>query len=292
MSDRSRPPVDHPDELLAGYVDGSATPRERVAVQSHLASCAQCREEAELASAARTALASLPELAPPGLARQGVAALRQPAVNVVPGGAEGDAHQRQGAGAPPRIPPRRRIAWVPALAAAAIVAIAGLIALPILLRGGGGTATAPSKAGREATPTQSPLPALVDRGASYTPATLNALAKGLAPLARQVEGAPPSPTPAPNHPAAGTPLASPSIPPRFAAAASADYAASNTALVCLVTGGGLESDAVPVYLETATFKGVPAYIGAFARTGARLNFVVVAVGRSACQPLYSASQPA
>jgi anti-sigma factor RsiW len=291
MSDRSRPAVDHPDELLAGYVDGSATPGERAAVEAHLASCAQCREEAELASAGRTALASLPDLEAPGLARQGLASLRQSPVTLVPGGAERDADREPAADEPVRIPHGRRIAWVPALAAAAVVVIAGLIALPVLLRGGGGTASAPSKEGREATPTESPLPALVDQGTSYTPATLNALAQSLAPRAKEVLAATPVPHYAAESPAAGVPLASPTAAGRTAAD-SADYAASNAALVCLVTGGGLEADAVPVYLEEATFKGVPAYIGAFARTGARLNFVVVVVSRNGCQPLYSASQPA
>ena len=73
---------------------------------------------------------------------------------------------------------------------------------------------------------------------------------------------------------------------------AADQATSRTALDCLIGGGGLEANALPLYLERATFKGVPAYIGAFARPGSRLNLVVVAVSEGTCQPLYTLTQPA
>ena len=52
---------DHPEELLAAYVDGALGTSERAAVDAHLASCARCREEIELSRSARTALRSLPE---------------------------------------------------------------------------------------------------------------------------------------------------------------------------------------------------------------------------------------
>jgi hypothetical protein len=58
-------PPDHPEELLAGYVDGSATAHERAAVDAHLASCARCREEVDLARGALAALRTLPELESP-----------------------------------------------------------------------------------------------------------------------------------------------------------------------------------------------------------------------------------
>ena len=57
----------HPEELLAGYVDGSAAPDERRAVEAHLATCGRCREEVDLAMSSHAALASLPELAAPGV---------------------------------------------------------------------------------------------------------------------------------------------------------------------------------------------------------------------------------
>jgi anti-sigma factor RsiW len=286
MSDRPYPPEDHPEELLAGYVDGSATPQERVAVEAHLASCQRCREEAGLAAAARTALASLPQLDPPGLARLGVPGLRGTGLKAVPDTTE-EATRSAPAKQPQRIPGGGRPAWVPALAAAVIVVIAGLVSLPFLLRGGGGAATARSTPAAPG-PSESPVPALLDVGASYTPATLNVLAKRLAPAARLAELAP-STTPGATQPAFGS-GATPGL--GKVATDSADRAASRGALDCLVAGGGLEQDAVPVYLEAATFKGVPAYIGAFARPGSRLNLVVVAVSRGTCQPLYTLSRPA
>ena len=64
----------HPDELLADYVDGSLTPEEGAAVDAHLASCARCRAEVDVASRAARALASLPEpRAPAGVTDAAIA---------------------------------------------------------------------------------------------------------------------------------------------------------------------------------------------------------------------------
>src|SRR6266540_1749327 len=76
MTDGDGARTEHPDELLAGYVGGSASSDERRTVEAHLAGCSQCRDDLALAMAARTALASLPQLDAPGLAAQGVEALR------------------------------------------------------------------------------------------------------------------------------------------------------------------------------------------------------------------------
>jgi putative zinc finger protein len=58
----------HPEELLAGYVDGTLSAQERAAVESHVAGCARCSREIELATSARSALRSLPEVpAPAGI---------------------------------------------------------------------------------------------------------------------------------------------------------------------------------------------------------------------------------
>lgn len=63
---------EHPDELLAEYVDGSLSSEERAAVGAHLAGCHRCREETALASEARTALRGLPEVAAAGGAAMAV----------------------------------------------------------------------------------------------------------------------------------------------------------------------------------------------------------------------------
>lgn len=51
----------HPEDLLAGYVDGTLTQDERAGVGAHLSDCAVCREEVELAGRAVTALSALAE---------------------------------------------------------------------------------------------------------------------------------------------------------------------------------------------------------------------------------------
>jgi hypothetical protein len=51
----------HPEELLSGYVDGTLPNEERAVVDAHLATCATCREEVELAHEALTALEALEE---------------------------------------------------------------------------------------------------------------------------------------------------------------------------------------------------------------------------------------
>jgi putative zinc finger protein len=51
----------HPEELLSGYVDGTLTNEERAVVDAHLATCATCGEEVELAREALMALEALEE---------------------------------------------------------------------------------------------------------------------------------------------------------------------------------------------------------------------------------------
>jgi hypothetical protein len=59
---------DHPEELLAGYTEGSLGADERARVEAHLATCELCQEEVDLAAEGLTTLSSLPELdAPKGI---------------------------------------------------------------------------------------------------------------------------------------------------------------------------------------------------------------------------------
>ena len=55
----------HPEELLAGYVDGTLSAQERAAVEAHVAGCARCSREIGLATRARSALRSLEEVPAP-----------------------------------------------------------------------------------------------------------------------------------------------------------------------------------------------------------------------------------
>jgi hypothetical protein len=65
--------MSHPEELLAGYVDGSLAPAEREEVELHLRGCARCREDVTAAERSRNLLKELPEVpAPDGLARRAV----------------------------------------------------------------------------------------------------------------------------------------------------------------------------------------------------------------------------
>jgi hypothetical protein len=108
----------HPLDQLAPYVDGSLTGPERLEVERHLASCAQCRSEVAVATEARAALRSMPEVeAPTDL---GVSALE----------AMGTREARHAG-------PPRWVRAMPFVAAAAVVALLA-ITLPRL---GGGTAS-------------------------------------------------------------------------------------------------------------------------------------------------------
>src|SRR5439155_16964287 len=65
MSDRTASA--HPDELLAGFVDGTLPAEERATVERHVAECVRCADEVSLAAQARSALRALPLLKAPGL---------------------------------------------------------------------------------------------------------------------------------------------------------------------------------------------------------------------------------
>jgi hypothetical protein len=53
---------EHPEELLADYVERTLGADDRARVEEHLATCERCRDEVQLAGQARAALLSLPEL--------------------------------------------------------------------------------------------------------------------------------------------------------------------------------------------------------------------------------------
>lgn len=104
----------HPLEQLAPYVDGSLTGPERLEVERHLASCAQCRSEVAIATEARAALRSMPEVEVP-------TDLGVPALEAM------EAREAHHTGP----------TWVramPFVAAAAIVALLAIIILPALDR--------------------------------------------------------------------------------------------------------------------------------------------------------------
>jgi putative zinc finger protein len=100
----------HPDELmLAGYVDRSLPEDELRAVAEHLASCDVCRDEVELASAGRAALASLPVVGAPPIQ------------------VHGTGYPDRVAAASPSGPPRWYRALAGVAAAAALVAVVAVV---------------------------------------------------------------------------------------------------------------------------------------------------------------------
>jgi hypothetical protein len=107
----------HPLDQLAPYVDGSLTGPERLEVERHLASCAQCRSEVAVATEARAALRLMPEVEVP--TDLGVPALEAIGTRVT--------HQ-----GPPR--------WVRAMPFVAAAAVVALLAITLPRLGGGSAA--------------------------------------------------------------------------------------------------------------------------------------------------------
>jgi Putative zinc-finger len=69
----------HPDELLAEYEDGALAVGERAVLEGHLARCARCRDQVELARAARAALVGVPDaVAPSAIGDRAIGAARSP----------------------------------------------------------------------------------------------------------------------------------------------------------------------------------------------------------------------
>ena len=108
--------MNHPDALLAEYVDGALAQGERAVVERHLDACERCREEVALARTARSALASVTEAPAPG--DLGDAAIAEA--------------RRRAAGAPAAAPPSGRPGWYRWAGAAAGIA-AALLLLTLVL---------------------------------------------------------------------------------------------------------------------------------------------------------------
>lgn len=261
-TDDRRPPSaggPHPDDALAGYVDGTATLAEQRAVDSHLASCGACRSDLERARSARAVLGALPEIDPPALLLptidpDGTAAGE-------PAGDEGPAGR---GGATPLRRRRDGDVWGKAMgglvAAAAVVAV--ILGSVVLFHGRTAQTTATGSGSRSA-----PVRAVPSaRATSYTAASMDALATSIARTPPQSTAAP-----SPNEGSGGA--ASP-----FAAAIE------NCARRATKTSGSA------LLLLSGTFKGRPADIAAFRETnGASSLVIVVAAQPHTCRALYVAS---
>jgi Putative zinc-finger len=236
--------AEHPEELLAEYVEGSLEPDDRGRVESHIATCVSCREEVALAGSARQALGALPELD-------------------VPAGTTWPVVQRAGQRRRwlPSLSPRA--AWATAGAAAVAAAVIGgfiVVGGPGQLTGGRSTDSAGESAGVEApqenmvegatpAPTRGatyPSFRLSDR--NYNGTSIGSLARDLTREARTAldEGFPEPPA-------------------RFytqtALLASDDR--TRRALSCLVEAVSPDRSLAPFTVVAGKFDGEPAYIGAF-----------------------------
>jgi hypothetical protein len=158
----------HPEELLAPYVDGTASPEERAAVDAHASTCARCRAEIEAAAAARAALKRLPVVeAPPGLAPDPVAT---PAA-ARPSGAPG------------------WYRWGGAAAAAAVIALLLVMVLP--KSGNNSSTDAAGSNGKTATEATAPVALEIqdrDFGGAALKQELTTATAGAAPTAPSASG--------------------------------------------------------------------------------------------------------
>jgi hypothetical protein len=67
---------------------------------------------------------------------------------------------------------------------------------------------------------------------------------------------------------------------------------SSAVVQCAIRGAGLPANTRPVYLETATFQGTPAYLVAVQGSGGtRSHLLVYVVSQEGCTFLFEADQP-
>jgi predicted anti-sigma-YlaC factor YlaD len=228
----------HPQELLAGFVDGSLTEGQRAGVEAHLSTCARCREEAALAMRAVAGLRELPEEAVP--------------VGVMAPVRDEIARRKS--------QPRRlgqRVLWAAGGAVAA--AFVGLLAVWVIPNAGPGAANeaAGRAAAEAASPNATPAPAAGDAGGGA-----GVFAGAGAPLAVEHSST--------NYDDAALRALATSVAAKAASANLARNAASasergetQSASECLAKGAGLEPQDVLVRLIAARYEKEPAIIGVY-----------------------------
>ena len=268
MSDRddprSRMTGTHPDEALAGYVDGSATDDERRVVEAHLASCSSCAEEIALARASVAATSGVEEAAAPGLDPASIVSTARTVVSIE--------SRRQAASEEPRRGPGVCLGVVGGLAAASIVAV---LAFGLLHSPGGGSASTALAPTHEAAPlspgvgpgpssgiTRSPALGAFVTEENYTRASVDQLASSLARGSTQLIG----------------PVAS-NGPESFSAA---DVAAARS---CAQAAAGTTRP--PAIMVRAKFEGRPAFVTGFVLSAPGEDKTrVVVTSASGCTVLY------
>jgi hypothetical protein len=233
----------HPEELLAEYVDGTLGPAERARVESHLSTCGSCREEVALAGPTREALSSMPELDVP-------AGTTWPVVQ----------RARQRKRWLPALSPR--VAWATAGAAAALILVFALVGGQIIPTVGDAEGPssergpAPEEAAEDAAMAPAPTaggpldyPTFRRSARDYDGAALASLAEELTGEAKQAleQGFPEPPA---VYYTRTTALLN--LPAR-----------TRRALSCVVKAISPDRSLAPFTLVAARFEGEAAYVGAF-----------------------------
>lgn len=262
----------HPEDLLAGYVDGTLTEKERAVVESHLTTCETCREEVALARAAIPALAALPD---------------EPVPLGVVGPVLAEARRRDERRIGSRL---GRLQWGLGLAAAAALVAVLAVTIPNLGGGtdnstraanvgGGGAGAAGSEAATAPKDALSALGGLEHESTDYDQSSVQALA-GLAAregasfsIAELAPSASTTPVPAP----------------------AKELTDPSAAIRCLRSSGAeISADHQLVRLIEASYEGTPAYLGVFLEgpgAGQAADTVVIwIVSKQSCAILDLASK--
>jgi hypothetical protein len=286
--------MNHPDELLAVYVDGTASLPERAEVEAHLTFCADCREEVELARGALASLRLLPELEAPkldrtafGLPGQAPEPSAQETWEIGAAGAGGAEPAQRGrfvdnpsedlapaasmGGTPSGPGPARRRAashWQVRTVQASLAAAAVLIVVAVFANLGSGHRASPAAGSKDSSSVQLAPEGSPTRSAqAYSAASLARLAQTLAREAQRE----------PAH------LASASPDPGGTSAPPADGVTAAT-VSCVYQATGLGGTLY--YAQGAKYDGTDAYIGAFVTaSGQRRSLLVVAVSVDGCRTL-------
>jgi anti-sigma factor RsiW len=221
----------HPEELLAGYVDGTLGDKERAVVEVHLATCDRCRQESALAMRATGLLRGIGE---------------EPVPFGVMNPVTAEIGRRMNRTSPR--PLSQRVLWAAGGAiAAAFVGILAVWVLPSVggnqaaTSGGGGAAEAgaPLASATGGAVTVAGAAVTLERQTTnYDNVSLQTLATETAAQAK-----------------AGS--------VRSAADASAQPAGTASAVACLRRGAGIDPQDILVRLIAARFQGRPSVIGVY-----------------------------
>jgi anti-sigma factor RsiW len=245
----------HPEEALAAFTDGTATPDERAAVLQHLQDCDRCRREVGLARGALAALSSLPEPGSPGFDPADIARRAGNVTAIDQGRRPAERRRRVGA-----------IAGGLVAAAVVAAAFAGIVKLNgnnAATSAGG--AMAPSPNAPEAAPSRSLDAVFGPLNRNFTPASIDRLAAAVAA----------------NTGTGESPGASPGK-----GAADREASAASTCADQASEGGHV------VRILVAAFQGHPAYVVVLRGDDGGQDVIrVVVTDRTNCAILYTASHP-